>query len=356
VIAATLSSLVPAAAWAQRPASAPVWSIEVHGGLMTAQAARGRGAAEFPAGATFTTAGGDPSRRVPSWYFGDGARLFNEVQQQFATRFGVSFPAIVPLDPMLTGASAERAAGISAGARVRRRMSPRYSIEAAFAYARTPLQLRPGARRAIEETSASFEDAFTGLLSTAPIADLRVSSAAEFNDRRGHQLSVTGALVLDVLRRGRVGIYAVGGAGLLASGGSTAEARLRGSYQFSLFGVIPYNENDTVTIQLVDRRRAAVGVAGGGITYDLRARQALRVDVRAELGAGGVRTLVSSSAALARGMPAEALPSATSPSIQFSTTDAHPSSLMPGRTETETFSGGGLHIRAHFTVGYVFRF
>jgi hypothetical protein len=347
---------VPAAARQVIPVSK--WSVEIHGGAVAAQAARGTGIDEFPAGVPFTTAGSDPSRRIPSWYFGDGARLFNQVQQQFDTQFGIDFARIVPLDSTVTGGAVRRATGVSAGGRLTRRLSPRYSLEIGVEYARTPLRLDDDARAAIEETRASFEDGFTGLLETAPIAGLVVRSTMEVADRRGHQTSVTGSVVIDLTRhqQGRLRTHAVAGGGLLMSSGSASEVRLRGGYQFSLFGAHPYNENDNVTIRFTDRRRSPIGVVGGGLTYDFRARQAVRIDVRAQLGTSGVRTVVSTAAAIARDTPVEVMPSKTSPSVQFSTIDGHPSSLMPGATDLETFSGSGFQARVQLTVGYVFKF
>src|SRR5688572_3578875 len=59
--------------------NAPKWEIEFHaGGLVTNNPTDGTTALP-PAGAAFTTAGARPSRRVSSWYFGDGAALLNEV-------------------------------------------------------------------------------------------------------------------------------------------------------------------------------------------------------------------------------------------------------------------------------------
>ena len=330
--------------------------MDVHAGAIGSHGAGGSGVDGFPAGTPFTTAGGDPSRRIPSWYYGDGARLFNQVQQQFATEFGVSVPAIVPLDPVLTTAAARRARGLTLGVRITRRLTPRYSIEIGIDHARSPLQVTGAARAAIEATNSSFEEAFTGLLSTAPIADLNVASTPEFNDDSGHQTSVTGAMAIDLMRRGRVATYVVAGGGLLTNGGGDSEVRLRGVYQFSLFGVVPYHENDSVTMRFVDRRQSAIGIVGGGVTYDLRARQAVRVDVRAQVGPGGARTVVITAAAHGRGTPVEVLPTATSPSVQFSTVDGHRSSLMPGSTELQTFTGSGFQARVQVTVGYLFRF
>jgi hypothetical protein len=347
-----------ALAFAQAPPAPAVqrWALEVHGGGLLGQTAGAGRAGEFPVGAMFTTRNDAPSRRVPSWYFGDGAALFNEVQQQFATKFGVDLAAIAALDPMLTSSSARRQTGLTAGVRLTRRLSPRFAIEIGVEHARAPLRLTSEARDAVEASRESFETALTELLSTAPILGLTVGSRAEIDDRGGHQTSVTGALAIDLVRRGRVGAYVVGGGGLVTNGGGESVVRLRGDYQFRLFGVFPFNEADNVTIRFVDRRRGAVAVASGGVTYDLGARQAVRVDVRAHAGPGAVRTLVTTTPAVARNPASEVLPSETTPSVQFSALDGEPSSLTPGAPELQTFTGGGLQVRMQLTVGFVLRF
>src|SRR5207248_2356220 len=54
------------------------WSIEVHGGANAPTNPSGGTSALPPPGVTFSTLVGRDSRRVPSWYFGDGASLLNQ--------------------------------------------------------------------------------------------------------------------------------------------------------------------------------------------------------------------------------------------------------------------------------------
>ncbi len=67
---AVFGGVVPATAQERK------WEVEVHGGGMLAANNPTEGAATLPdPGAPFTTQLGAASRRVSSWYFGDGALL-----------------------------------------------------------------------------------------------------------------------------------------------------------------------------------------------------------------------------------------------------------------------------------------
>src|SRR5262245_1693177 len=72
---------VPAAGQTNAPASSGrgVWEVDVHiGDPSTPQPTGGVSALPDP-GAPFTTTSGRPSRRVSTWYVGDGALLLNDV-------------------------------------------------------------------------------------------------------------------------------------------------------------------------------------------------------------------------------------------------------------------------------------
>ena len=84
------------------------WEIEFHGGGGLVNNPT-RGTARLPApGVEFTTAFGFSSRRISSWYFGDGALLLNQIYSN--PGFAIT-QRITPLDPMLTTAVAERTNG-----------------------------------------------------------------------------------------------------------------------------------------------------------------------------------------------------------------------------------------------------
>src|SRR5262245_26485461 len=108
------------------------WTVEVHAGAVLTGTPSGGSAGQFPIGATFRTEPGTPSRANPSWYFGDGAALFNEVNAQFASRFNQRLPQLVPLDGVLTSAAVSRPSTSAFGFRVARRVTRRFGVEVGF--------------------------------------------------------------------------------------------------------------------------------------------------------------------------------------------------------------------------------
>jgi hypothetical protein len=110
---------------AAQDAQAPPWEIEFHGGgLFSSMSNDGTGRLPDP-GAVFTTLIGTPSRRVSSWYFGDGALLMNQV----TLLLGGGGPRITPLDPALIESRLDRDAGGTIGFRLSRRLNNRLRAE-----------------------------------------------------------------------------------------------------------------------------------------------------------------------------------------------------------------------------------
>jgi len=340
-----------------RTKTEPTWTVEVHvGGVLSPTPTDGN-APQFPAGTTFRTEPGFPSRTNSSWFFGDGAALFNEVNAQFASRFNVRFPQLVPLDGMLTSASLRRQGGGSYGFRVERRVTRRLGVEFSFDRSQGRIRVTEAARNAIEATRASFERAFSGLLATIPQTSLQVTSTAETNgSAAGRQNAMTGALTLTLTKHARITTRVLLGAGRVFNAIDPLEARVLGSYEFRFIDTYPVNETDTVTIRFSDRASATVGVFGAGITSDLTGRHGVRADVRVFIGGNGIATSVDASPSARRVGPFVALPSNTNPSIQFSTTTADRSSLGGSTAGLKTFTGSGLDTRIVLSVGYFVRF
>jgi hypothetical protein len=349
----------PAPPRRQQPArrTPPKWTLEIHGGgLFGSGRPGGTSTATFPVGASFTTITGQPSRAISSWFFGDGAALFSQVQAQFASQFNERFDRITPLDAALLRAGTERQTAPSFGVRLSRVVSPRYSIEFDFDWSRRALALTSETADDIEQTRATFNSGFTGLVNTIPQTGLRVGASADIPESGGGQTSLTGALLISLARRGRFAVHAIGGGGLVVNGSRTLDVTMRGTYAFNIFGTFPINESDTVTIHFADRKTSGVAIFGGGFTYG-SPRRGLRTDVRGLAGSSGVTTSVDASPSQQRVSPASVLPSLTSPSIQFSTTTGVPTSLSGSAiSRLETFGGGGLDFRVELTVGYFFRF
>ena len=336
----------------------PKWTFEVFGGGGFGGGTSGDVTADFPAGETFVTEAGFPSRVVPSWYFGDGARLFNEVRGQFASRFNVTIPQMVSLDPLFASGIATRSGGATFGARLTRRITPRYTIELGLHRTSGTLDISDSARSALEASSDSFEQAFTGLIGTIPQAGMVVSSTVEIPDATSaSQTAITGVLNI-ALSPGRrpLSPYVSVGIGRVTKDAETLRVRLTGNYQFRFLDSNPFNETDTVTLRTTERDSATIGVFGGGAIYELSPRQGLRLDVRVHAAKNGLITDLDASPNVVGLTPVLALPSNTNPSIQFSNTAQLKSSLSGRINDQPVFTGSGLDMRVHLTVGYFIRF
>ena len=186
---------------------------------------------------------------------------------------------------------------------------------------------------------------------------LHVTSTADLVDEVDYtETSFTGALKIALIATGRLRTYVVVGGGGVITDADDASVRLRGNYQFRLIDAFPFNETDIVDVRFTRRESAPVGLAGGGFTFDVARRQALRFDVRVHVGPGGHDTTVVATPSAVTGTAAVALPSRTNPSLQFSTVPGNPSSLSGNLPSLETFRGDGLETRVLVSVGYVVRF
>ena len=336
----------------------PKWTFEVFGGGGFGGSAGGDASSEFPAGTSFTTESGFPSRVVPSWYFGDGAVLFDQVRAQFASLFNITVPELVSLDPVFADGALERNAGATFGVRLMRKLTPRYALEFGLQRSQGKLALSDSAQTAVEASRASFDQAFRGLLGTIPQTGLQVSSTAEIPDSATAPQTAITAVLNIALSPGKrpLAPYVSVGVGRVTNGAETLRVRLRGSYQFRFFDSNPFNETDSVTIRTSDRESSFVGVFGGGAMYELSPRQGLRFDLRIHIGNSGIATELDASPTVVTATPVLALPSNTNPSIQFSNTNTLKSSLSGRISDQTVVAAGGMDTRLNLTVGYFFRF
>jgi len=359
-VAAGLSAVGRPAVSAQvlspQPRREAKWTAEVYAGAVMSPTPTGGDAAPFPTGSTFRTEPGAPSRTNASWYFGDGAALFNEVNAQFAARFNIRFPQLAPLDGILTSAALGRRRAAAFGARVTRRLTRRFGVEVSVDSSKERLQVTGAAKDAIEAARASFERGFSGLLATLPQTRLQVTSTAAIDEASTRRPMITGGFTIALTKHGRLATHALLGGGRLLGGADPIEARLRGNYQFRFIDTYPVNESDTVVIRFADRGGSAVGVFGGGVTSDAGGRHGVRADVRVIVGMSGISTAVDASPSAERTAPFIAVPSNTSPSLQFSTMASDRSSLGGSIAGLRTFTGSGIDTRILLTVGYFVRF
>lgn len=340
------------------PAAAQVgkWEIEVHGGGMLASNPTD-GTAALPApGTPFVAVVGAntrSSRHEPSWYFGDGAVLLNEVN----TALGVT-ARITALDAVLNGSAVERQHGGSVGIRVSRHITPRYAAEFTLDYARGQLEMTDAALAGIEASRATFASALN-----ARIADTGqpAVSTATIQDRGGRQIFTTGALNIHLKTSGKVIPYATVGGGIATSEGDAPRASLEGNYRF-LMGpassrVVFYDETDTVNFRTsIDH--TFVGVLGGGIRYAIGLRWGVRVDVRAHLSKSGLASAVDTTPRVATLTPAIVAASPTSPAMVWSNNPSTGvrSSLSESLDAFETFEGNGMRTQVGIGAGVFWRF
>jgi len=341
------------------PRPAPKWSIEVYGGQAGSSKGTGSGLGQFPTGPTFATEDtGRLSRAVSSWYFGDGAALFNEVAADFAARYGQNYPRITPLDAVLTSGSARRQGGSTFGLRLTRWFASRVGFEISFDRSKDPFALTDDAEQAIAATRASFHNAFTGLLGVTPVTLPVVTSTTQLPGSIDEtQMSVLVGVTVAVAKPGPVRVLVSFGGGGVFSNATSLVAKLQGNYRFTMLGINPINESDAVTIHFTDKDLVPVGSAGLGVSIDLARRHGIRVEARVRVSENTTRITVDSAPSVTAVAPFIFFSSQTDPSLQFSTTAGVRTSLSGEPvTGLETFSPGGLDMRTVFTVGYFFRF
>ena len=351
-IALLLACALPCSAAAQTGSTKIGWEIEGVGGVSISRLPSTGDAALPPAGATITTTSVlFPSRAVPSWFFGDGAELLNGVN----TRFGVA--QIVPLDPALGAVGLNASTGATFGVRLRRGLTPHWTLEAALDVMRGSANITDDLIAAAETTRASFETAFAGLLGSSPLfVNPQISATMTRPSGASRDIAITGAAVRS-FGTSSFQPYVTLGGGLLTSAGD-ATLTLKGRYQFSIAGEVPIDESDTLTVRAT-QERTLVALVGGGVRHDLSARLGLRIDARALIGAQGSRLLVDGTPDIAIGTPADFIESFTNPAIQFSnnpSTGRRSSLGEPNLDGFAVFTGTGTQVRTIITGGIYFKF
>lgn len=360
----------PVTALAQQ-ASTRKWEIEFHGG-MTSTANPGGVGTPFKPGEVFTTASAvtsptPTSRREASWYFGDGAVLFN----QAAASLGQLSARIITLDPMLARPLGEWQGGGSSGVAVRRALSPRFGIEFDVDYYFSALEITRQNHEAIEATRASFIPAFTEVITFNRNRVLQsVTSTAAVEAGRSRRIVTSAALSVNLRRNGNVVPYAIAGAGLTAiAGGTRPGATLRGNYQFLLPTGAPIDETDSVVVRDTRDSRTLQGVVGVGVKYYVSQRWGIRIGVRTALSRNAAKTTLDATPIVALGLrPAGRGVLGAEPSIQFSNNASEPVTALgltavaastltgPAIADFRTFSGRGVATETNIAGGIIWRF
>lgn len=340
------------------------WALEVHGGRLgnLLSAGTSTGIDAFAVGAPFTTAGGDPSRAVASWMYGDGVLLFEQVRASFAANHGVAFPGITPLDGVMRGAGTNRKPGNAFGGRFSRDLTSWLALELAFDRGSSRTTFADGVMDGVEATRASYTAAFQALLATIPhtggLVAATVTPASEGGSQS--QTIATASIVLTPIRVGRLGVHVLFGGGFVKNDSSPMEVQLQGNYRFSVLSRFPINESETVAIRFSEKSQVPAAVVGAGFTLNLWGPIGLRADARVLATENtAVTTVTSSATRVTTAVAAQQLtfPSLTTPSIQFN-------NIPGGRTTLSgepvnglvTYSGRGYDLRPHVTVGLTVRF
>ena len=333
------------------------WEVEVSGGGEFSVRPVDGTALPIEPGEPFTTVVGEPSRRVRSWFFGDGAALLNEAVEGFRDQIDV--PPIDPLDYVLgTGLLGPHATGGVTSLRVTRILNRRFAVEFSGSYSTYPrIELAGAASSGIRQSRESFEPTWAPLMFVGPFDESTVGSAFAGRDGRLREVAVTGALQVTFPTAGRAVPYVSVGAGYVDVSGELPSSEVVGTYRFRVHRQHVFEQVDAVTLRSSSSGGAAVGVVGGGVKAYLSDRWGLRLDVRALIGQSATYLEVDTDPRVRADDGFDAVASRTTPSIQFGNEAAGvPSTLGLAAQGLRTWSASGLLVRARFSLGLFWRF
>lgn len=335
------------------PAQAPAaskWQIEVHaGGVFSTNPTSGTGTLP-PPGATFNTLSQLPSRFVPSWFFGDGALLLNQVSA------ALNLPTrMTPLDAALMSRGTERGSGGDVGFRVNRRLTDRLDAEFNVDYNTGSVRLTDGTRDVIETARSAFSTAFEGLFASRPDVFRNATTLTNLliEESHGRQVFTTGAVKMNVWTRQSLAAYLTAGGGAVFNNGGDAIVRLFGTYAYRFpSGSIADTDFDSVLVRYTIPDRQGVAVFGGGITGDISPVWGWRVDARAHVGRNTARVRIDTQPGTGFQPIGSAFTFATSPALQFSSLREVPATLSNAAlTDVTTFTGRGQQVQTSLTAG-----
>ncbi len=345
------------------------WEMDVHIGAMAAGfGGRGEPVRQWPASGVFAAVGGPTAttRAVSSWFFGDGAALFN----QAAPAMGGA-ASIVPLDRALLRGVTRHRGGPNVGFSAARWLWPRLAVEVHGDYAPTGTVLSPQALAAIQDTTLTYADAWEQLLQNGIASTggaLEVSVSADADPGTSHQFFLTGGVKAIVHARRRIRTYVAVGLGIGRQFGRTPKTTIEGVYAFTRLletaadGAIrvQFAERDTIEISVdVDRTQKPVGTVRGGVEYYMDSWRGFRLDVAALISPNRVTTAISARPSVFVQSPGAVLSGSTGPTIQFSSlpaTMARSSLSGPSLESLVTFKERGSQVQIKLSLAYFFRF
>ncbi len=357
LLAGVVAVHASAASAAAQAASDRKWEVEVSGGGEFSVRPVDGAALPIEPGEPFTTVVGEPSRRVRSWFFGDGAALLNEAVEEFPHPIDV--PPIDPLNPVLgTGLLGPHATGGVTSLRVTRVLNRRFAAEFSGSYSTYPrIELAATAYSRIERSRESFDRTWEALLPFGPFTESTVNSTNTGRAGSLREASVTAALQVTFPTAGRAVPYVSVGAGYVQVSGELPSGDIAGTYRFRIHREHLFEQVDAVTLRSSSSDEVVVGVVGGGVKFYPSDRWGLRLDVRALIGQSATYLEVDADPRVRADDGFGVVASRTAPSIQFGNEAAGVASTLglPARG-LRAWSASGLSVRARFSLGLFWRF
>lgn len=347
-----LSAAVNAAAQTPpAPDTRRPWTLELHGGVMTG-AGPGAGTGQLPAAnAPYSIATMFQSRKVPSWFFGDGTLLFNQFRVGIVQPPPVPIPAMVPLDDTLQRGMVRRQAGARLGTTISRAIDDRFALEFNVDAHSGALRFADAVRPAVDATRNAYAAALAAFWRVSSPATTQVT----YTDDLGSELSATGAMRVTLTQHARLSTYAVAGAGAAWALGDGPSLTLVGHNRPNSGFQLLIDETDTVTVT-TDARPGAVVVAGGGVDFAIGGHSGIRIDTRIQTMQNRTTTRITATPSLGPDSVPVAVIFAANPTIVFSGTTIFEPSLSAQVTDFETFRASGWRTQVALTAGYFFRF
>jgi len=334
------------------PPAPKLWEAEFYGGWMSgAGPVDGTGQLP-PAGVVYTPsfAGFPSTRLVSSWFFGDGALLFNEVRAGVPPQS--QYPEIVPLDSALQQAAVRRQTGAVFGVRLARTLTERFAAEFTLDVHRGSLTFIDEFRPAAESTRTSVESAFRGAFGPQATVSTSLSTVQDV----GRELLAAGALRIALVRGTPTEPYVVVGAGVASAQGDRPTLELVRNLHLAAATSSLLDELDTATVT-AHPDLGGLLVFGGGIRHNIGRRSGVRIEARVFVISDKTSTRVEAHPTTFPGPTAGATFRANGPlGILFSSTPIVTSSLSVPLEEFETFSCSGFRTHGSVTVGYYVRF
>ena len=327
------------------------WQIDVHGGFLPGSNSTAGTGSLPPRGEGFTTSSNQPSRFVPSYYFGDGAALLNTV----LSSNNMTQARMASLDGVLTTGAA-RQTGPAFGFRIGHSVTSHALAEFSFDVGHNQVTLSDETLAAIEAARASFQAVFDGILINTA-ANAKTTSTATLQNGSGSQMTMIGSVSINLPTFGRFTPYVTAGGGLMMSRGTQTGFTMDGRYSFTLNN--PSSAANGASFGDTNSFAAFYGVPsaivklfGGGVNMRLSPRSGVRADVRAYL-AGMIVDVVTDNTIPTGSAIGSVTRGSNGPQVQFSAGSA-PSTLENGGYRYTTFTGSGKIVTV--TFAYFLRF